>query len=250
MTNTLITWACGHLCSASAEPCMSHKDIIDSATDDFWFLSQSADSDLNNIATEDHVACQTNCPMCQEPVGVSFWRNRAVEAINTLRYLHAGSKQMCLETGAKYWALDFSQIAKYAHHPKCALAHKQFWISKVPRCQDPLFARIDDILVLCARAEAILKTSKSHWEVKQAFVHINTARAHVGRIIGPFDDLLDGVELMAKVKSRRTESKYCSDGLPSKELMVKVPKAMDWFDRMEDWRDDAMQMMRDVLSAR
>jgi hypothetical protein len=250
MRNTLITWACGHFCSASAEACMSQKDIIDSATEDFWFLSQSADSDLNNSATEDHVACQTNCPKCQEPVSVSFWRNRAVEAIYTLRWLHCGSQQMYLETGAKYLALDFSQKAKYADHPKCAPAHQQFWISKTPRSEDPLFTRIDDILVLCERAEAILKTSMSHWEVKQAFVHINTARAHVGRIIGPFDDLLDGVELMAKVRSRKTENKFCSDGLPSRELMVTVPKAMDWFDRMEDWRDDAMQMMRDVLCAR
>jgi hypothetical protein len=113
-----------------------------------------------------------------------------------------------------------------------------------------LFAPIDEILRLCDQADAILKTSKTHWEVKQAFVHINTARAHVGRIIGPFDELLDGVEMMAKVKSRKKESKYCSDGLPSRELMVTVPKAMDWFDRMEDWRDDAMQAVRDNLSAR
>ena len=248
MTNTLVTWTCGHFCAPSSEACMSQKDIIDSATEDFWFLSQNADNDLANIATENHVACQKDCPKCQEPVSVSFWRNRAVEAINTLRYLHHGSKQMYLETGGKYWALDFSQKAKYAHHPKCAPAHDQFWISKTLRRDDPLFGPMDDILVLCDRAESILKTSRSHWEVKQAFVHINTARAHVGRMIGPFGDLLDGIELMAKAKSRSTESKFCNDGLPSREALVSVPKAMSWFNRMDDWRDEAMATTRDVLS--
>ena len=224
--------------------------MIQGATDDFWFLSDTADDDLANVATDRHVASWENCPKCQEPTSVSFWRVRANEGVSVLRYLYSGMKQMYLGIGAQYYELDFSQKAKFAHDDRCAAAHEQFWISKTLRRKDPLFTRIDDILVLCERAEAILKTSKSHWEVKQAFVHINTARAHVGRIIGPFDDLLDGVEMMAKMKSRKKESKYCSDGLPSRELMVTVPKAMDWFDRMEDWRDDAMQAVRDNLYAR
>ena len=249
MANTLITWACGHFCCGTSKACMSKKDIIDSATEDFWFLSQTADNDLANIATENHVACQKDCPKCQEPVSVSFWRNRAVEAINTLRYLQAGSKQMYLDTGAKYWALDFSQKAKFASDSTCAPAHHQFWISKTLRRDDPLFTPIDDILVLCDRAESILKTSQSHWEVKQAFVHINTARAHVGRMIGPLGALLDGIELMADAKSRSTENKTTDDGLPSREAMVSIPKAMAWFQRMEDWRDDAMQTTHNVLTA-
>jgi hypothetical protein len=250
MINTLITWVCGHFVVASSEPCLSTKDIIDSATEDFWFLSQNADSDLSNIATEHHVACQQNCPKCQEPVSVSFWRNRAIESINTLRYLRSGSKQMYLETGAKYWALDFSQKAKFAHDARCAPAHNQYWITKTPRHQDPLFQPIDDILRLCNQAEAILKTSKTHWEVKQALVHINNARALVGRMIGPLGDLLDGVELMATAKSRSAENKWRhDDGLPSREAMTSIPKAMAWFQRMEDWRDDAMATTTRILSA-
>jgi hypothetical protein len=228
---------------------MSNEDIIDSATEDFWYLATNADSDLANIATDHHVACQKNCPKCQEPVGVSIWRDRAIQDINTLRYLQAGGKQMYLETGAKYWALDFSQKAKYAHHAKCAPAHEQFWISKALRCDDPLFIPIDAILHLCDQAEAILKTSKTHWEVKQAYVHINTARAHVGRMIGPCGDLLDGVELMAKARSKSTETKYRHDGLPSRETIVSIPKAMNWFQRMEDWRDEAMAITTEFLTA-
>jgi len=229
---------------------MSTRDIIDSATEDFWHLSESADNYLANIETNLHVACQKHCPKCQEPVSVSFWRNRTISAINTLRYLQAGSKQMYLETGAKYCALDFSQKAKYAHDTRCAPAHDQFWFSKTPRHEDPFFAPMNQILRLCDRAEGILKTSKTHWEVKQAFVLINNARANVGRVIGPLSALLDGVELMAGAKNRRAEGKYTDDGLPSRESIVSIPKAMTWFQRMEDWRDDAMNITHEVLTAR
>ena len=228
---------------------MSKKDIIQSATDDYWFLSQTAEDDLANVATDRHVSSQKNCPRCQEPVGVSFWRTRAKEGVSKLRLLQAGSKQMYLETGAQYWALDFSQKAKYAHEATCALAHEQFWISTTPRSEDPLFAPIDEILRLCDQADAILKTSKTHWEVKQAFVQINNARAHVGSIIGPLGSLLDGVELMATAKSRSSENKVSDEGLPSRETMVCITKAMSWFRRMEDWEDDAMDVTREKLSA-
>jgi hypothetical protein len=112
-----------------------------------------------------------------------------------------------------------------------------------------LFGPLDDILRLCDQAEAILKTSKTHWEVKQAFFHINTARANVGRMIGPLGDLLDGVELMAKARSRSRDNRVRHDDLPSREAMVSIPKSMAWFQRMEDWQDEAMQTTRDVLSA-
>jgi hypothetical protein len=229
---------------------MSDKDIIDSATEDYWYLAATnCDDDLANVDTTHHVVCQQNCPKDQEPVGVSIWRNRAIQDINTLRYLHAGSKQMYLETGARYFALDFSQKARYAHHPQCAPAHEQFWISNTLRSDDPLFAPLDNILRLCDQAEAILKTSKTHWEVKQAFVHINTARANVGRMIGPLGDLLDGIELMAKARSKSRDNKIRHDDLPSREAMVSIPKAMAWFERMEDWRDKAMEITREVFGA-
>jgi hypothetical protein len=250
MTNTLITWACGHFCIlANTTACMSDKDIIDSATEDFWYLATNCDNDLANEIIKEHVICQKNCPKCQEPVGVSIWRNRAIQDINTLRYLHAGSKEMYLETGARYFALDFSQKARYAHHPQCAPAHEQFWISNTLRSDDPLLAPLDDILRLCDQAEAILKTSKTHWEVKQAFVHINTARANVGLMIGSLGYLLDGVELMATARSRSRDKKIRHDDLPSREAMVSIPKAMAWFERMEDWRDKAMEITRDVFGA-
>lgn len=250
MTDTLITWACGHFCLTSSTPCMSNKDIVDSATEDFWYLATNADNDLSNEPIENHIVCQKNCPKCQEPVGVSIWRDRAIQDIKTLRFLQAGSKQMYLETGARYWGIDFSQKAKYADHIQCAPAHQQFWILRTLRRNDPFFAPMDDILLLCNQAEAILKTSETHWEVKQAFVHINTARAHVGRMIGPLGDLLDGIELMATAKSRSRENKLCRDGLPSREAMVSLPKAMAWFDRMDDWRDDAMATTAEILTAR
>lgn len=228
---------------------MSDKDNIDSATEDFWYLATNCDNDLANEIIKEHVICQKNCPKCQEPVGVSIWRNRAIQDINTLRYLHAGSKEMYLETGARYFALDFSQKAKYAHHPQCAPAHEQFWISSTLRSNDPLLVPLDDILRLCDQAEAILKTSKTDWEVKQAFVHINTARANVGSMIGPLGDLLDGVELMAKARSRSRDNKIRHDDLPSREAMVSIPKAMAWFERMDDWRDEAMETTRNVFGA-
>ena len=112
-----------------------------------------------------------------------------------------------------------------------------------------MFAPIDEILRLCDQADAILKTSRTHWEVKQAFVHINNARAHVGSIIGPLGSLLDGVELMATARSRSSENKVSDEGLPSRETMVSIPKAMNWFCRMEDWEDDAMDVTREKLSA-
>jgi hypothetical protein len=206
MPNTLITWACGHFCAAHST-LMSRREVIEAATNDYWFLCDTADDDLANVATDRHVACQKNCPNCQEPIGVSFWRARANEGVRVLRHLHAGSKQMYLETGAQYWGLDFSQKAKHAYDPICASAHEQFWISKTPRLEDPFFAPIDDVLRLSDQADSILKTSKTYWEVKQAFVHINNARAQVGRIIKPLGDLLDGVELVATAQSRSRENK-------------------------------------------
>jgi hypothetical protein len=141
MTNTLITWACGHFCIvASTTACMSDKDIIERATEDFWYLATNCDNHLANVDTTHHLVCQKNCGKCQEPVGASVWRNRAIQGINTLRYLHGGSKQMYLETGARYLALDFSQKARYAHHAKCAPAHEQFWISNTLRSDDPCLA--------------------------------------------------------------------------------------------------------------
>jgi hypothetical protein len=136
MTNTLITWACGHFCAGQSTLCMSRKDIIEAATNDYWFLLDTAEEDLANIATDRHVPSSKTCPNCQEPVGVSIWRTRANEAVRVLRHLHAGSKQMYLETGAQYWGLDFSQKAKHANDPRCAAAHEQFWISKTRRLED------------------------------------------------------------------------------------------------------------------
>jgi hypothetical protein len=105
------------------------------------------------------------------------------------------------------------------------------------------------MLRLCDQADSILKTSKTHWEVKQAFVHVDNARALVGQIITPLGGLLDGVELTSAAQSKSRENKAREDGLPSREALVSIPKAMSWFNRLEDWGDDAMDVTREVLGA-
>lgn len=224
--------------------------MIEIATDDYWFLADTADDDLANVATDRHIASWERCPKCQEPTSVSFWRVRANEGVSVLRYLYSGMKQMYLGIGAQYYELDFSQKARFAHDERCAAAHEQFWISKTPRSQDPFFAPIENILFLSSEAESILITSKTHADIKKAFVHINNARAEVGRLIDPLGDLMSGVELMFEAKSRRRENAVDSDGLMSREAMVSIPKALSWFARMEDWSDDAIEATREALSAR
>jgi hypothetical protein len=68
-------------------------------------------------------------------------------------------------------------------------------------------------------------------------------------MIGPLGDLLDGVELIASARSKSRDNKMRHDDLPSREAMVSIPKAMAWFERMEDWRDKAMEITRDVFGA-
>jgi hypothetical protein len=194
------------------------------------------------MATDQHIASCKNCPKCQEPVSVSFWRARANEAIRDLRdNIYAGMKRNYLENGALYVTLDFSQKAKYAHDDRCAVAHQQFWISKTPRHQDPYFAPMENILYLCDQADLILKDSKTHADVKEAFVHVNNARAEVGRLIAPLDDLMSGVRLISEVGSRYKDFEYDTETeLMSRESMISGLKGPSWFNRMEDWRDEAI----------
>jgi hypothetical protein len=84
MTTTLTTWACGHFCIRHSTSYQSEKTALQAACDDFWFLADTADEDLSDMATDQHIASGENCPKCQEPVSVSFWRTRANEAV---RYL-------------------------------------------------------------------------------------------------------------------------------------------------------------------
>lgn len=250
MTNTLITWACGHFCIRQSTSYESGKQVMEGATDDFWFLVDTADEDLSNVATDRHISSRKHCPKCQEPTGVGLWRLRAIESICVLRHLNDGSKLMYLETGAQYWKLDFSQKAKYTHHPECAPAHDQFWVSKTPRHQDPFFAPMEGVRRLCDQADPLVKAGKTHEDVKQAFVHINNARALIGSIIAPLGDLLSGIELMSEAKSRHKENAVGHDGLMSREAMVSIPKAMSWLHRMEDWEDEAMAATQEALSTR
>jgi hypothetical protein len=242
MTTTLITWARGHFCIRHSTSYQSKKTTLQAACDDFWFLSDTADEDLSDMATDQHIASGENCPKFQEPVSVSFWRVRANEAISDLRdTIYAGIKRIYLETGARYVTLDFSQKARYAHDDRCALAHQQFWISKTPRHQDPFFAPLENILSLCDQADLILKDSKTHADVKKAFVHVNSARAEVGRLIAPLDDLMSGVRLISEVASRYKDFDYNKKTeLMSRESMVSSLKGPSWFNRMEDWRDEAI----------
>lgn len=238
---TLITWACGHFCTKRTPAYASEKSFLAAVAEDFWFLVDSADEDLANVATERHLACNEDCPKCQEPVSVKYWQVRAQSGIDNLNILRSGMKEIYLGLGGKYYQLDFSQKAKFAHDDSCTLAHQQFWISKVARSKDVFFTPIEQILRLCNEADLALQSSKTHADVRKAFVHINNARAEVGRIINPLDELMSGVELMGEAESRERDNLGCQDGLMSREAMVSIAKASNWFARMEDWRDAAME---------
>lgn len=176
MSITLITWACGHFCTKWTPAYASDKSFLAAVAQDFWFLADSADEDLANVATECHLACDDNCPKCQEPVSVSFGQVRAQSGIDNLNILHSGMKEIYLGLGAKYYQLDFSQKAKFAHDGRCALAHKQFWISKVVRSKDDFFVPMMKIARLGEEADRATQSSKTHADVKKAFVHINIDR--------------------------------------------------------------------------
>jgi hypothetical protein len=113
--------------------------------------------------------------------------------------------------------------------------------TKTPRHQDSFFAPMENILYLCDQADLILKDSKTHADVKKAFVHINNARAEVGCLIAPLDDLMSGVKLISEVGSRYKDFDYDKKTeLMSRESMVSGSKGLSWFNRMEDWRDEAI----------
>lgn len=215
--------------------------IASALEDDFWFFERTAADDLANVPTNRHVESTELCLRCQEPMSLSVWKARAQKDIDEMRHLRAGSKTMYLETAAKYYQLDFSQKARYSNDERCALTHEQFWISKTPRSEDPFFAPIDSILQLCGQAQQALNTSKTPEDVKEAFGHINKARAELGSIIAPLDLLLTGVELMFEAKSKHRDNSFDSNGLASVEGRISIPKALDYFARMEDWGDEAME---------
>jgi hypothetical protein len=100
---------------------------------------------------------------------------------------------------------------------------------------------MENILHLCDQADLILKDSKTHADVKEVFVHVNNARAEVGRLIAPLDDLMSGVRLISEVGSRYKDFEHDTETeLMSRESMVSGLKGPSWFNRIEDWRNEAI----------
>lgn len=249
MASTLITWSCGHFCVRHSTGSGSPSALIEAATEDFWFLAKTANDDLANISTTRHITSSGYCPKCQEPVGAGMWKLRAHEGIEQLLYLYDSCKMMYLEAAAKYCMLDFSQKARYANDARCSAAHEQFWISTTPRHLDPLFAPMENIVALCDEANTILLDSKTRADVICAFKHINKARALVGRLMDPLDGILTGVELISAAKNKRSETNTGGeDELLSREAMVSAPKTLNFFARMEDWEEDAVDAVREALA--
>ena len=143
--------------------------------------------------------------------------------------------------------LDFSQKARHANDPRCASAHEQFWLSKTPRHLDPLFDPLRKIVEYCEDANATLQKSRNRADVICAFEKINKARAKVGRLMRPLDEILTGIELMSAAKSKRRENQVDGDELPSSEAMVSVPKTIGYLVRMGDWEDAALDAIRQAM---
>lgn len=219
----------------------SDESLLATAIEDYWFLADSANDDLANVATDRHLTCNDHCPKCQDPTSVTFCKFRAQCDISTLRNFRTGAKDMYLDLGARYHQLDFSQKAKFAHDDRCALAHQQFWISQITRSSDPFFAPMENVKRLCKEAGKLIRDSKTHADIKGAFALINEARADAGRTIKLSEELMSGVELMVGAKSKHRENKILHDGLLSREAMISLPKAMQWFERREDWQEKAME---------
>jgi hypothetical protein len=242
MTTTLFTWVCGHFCFAEFPSYQPEKALLQAVRENFWFLADRAHEDLSEVVNNHHFASCENCPKCQEPVSVSFWRVRADEGIRDLRNIHACMKRMYLAYGGQHATLDFSQKARYAHDDRCAAVHEQFWISKTPRHQDQWFAPMEEILYLCDQADLLLKDSKTHADVKAVFVHVNNARAKVGSLVAPLEDLQSGVRSISEVGSRDIDIEQGKKRtkLKDRENMLSGFKELSWFNRMEDWRDEAV----------
>jgi len=247
---TLTTWSCGHFVQQKSPRYRTEAEFFAVVTQDYWILRESADHDLANIATEHHVASPGACPKCrQEPTTAGVWHQRANGDIAILRNLHEGCRACYVEIGANYHHLDFSQKARFAYDDMCATAHAQFWISKVPRALDPFFFPVTNISRLYDEAQHLIDTSddKSHEDIQAAFVSINKACAELGRIMTSLNDVIYAVHLMFEAPDRGKGDAGWHDGLLSRESMICIPKAMAWLARMDDWQEDAVGALRDLL---
>jgi hypothetical protein len=247
---TLITWSCGHFVQQKTPTYRTEEEFLAAVTEDYWILCEHAEHDLANVATEHHIAFPDFCPKCeQEPANANLWLGRAVKDIVELRALHEGCRACYVEIGANYHNLDFSQKARFAYNDKCAAAHDQFWISRVPRRLDPFFAPVTNISRLCDEAQHLLDISDydSQEDVSAAFVLVNKARAELGAIITSLNNIIYGVHLMPEVPDRGKGDCGWHSGLFSRESMVCIPKAMAWLQRMDDWHDDAANALRKLL---
>lgn len=243
----LITWACGHFVMKPSPIGRSSDALIVSAIKGFWFLRENAEEDFANAPTNRYITSKANCPSCQEPVGVDFWRARAQHDIDLLFYYHECFKNMYLETAVKYHMLDFSQKVHFANDGRCASAHEQFWISKTPRTQDPFFFSAMDVVLLCYYAQQIMDTAYTTEDVKKAFVHLNKARAELSSMVMPLDDLQSAVELMSTAQNKDRDGEVDRNGIKSRELVISLRKGMDFCGRMGDWRDQAMNTSSRML---
>jgi hypothetical protein len=247
---TLITWSCGHFVQQKTPTYRTEEEFLEAVTEDYWILCRSADHDLANVATEHHLASPDFCPQCKQEVpNAHFWHQRATNDIAILRNLHEGCRACYVETGANYHHLDFSQKTRFAYNYKCATAHDQFWISRVPRRLDPFFAPVTNISHLCDEAQHILNTSDpdSQEDVRAAFDPINKARAELGAIITSLNDVVFAVQLMSEAPDKGKGDSGWHSGMLSRESMICIPKAMAWLERMDDWQEDAVIAFRKLL---
>lgn len=156
--HNLITFACGHfVLLPSSSPDLLSPALRSSAIEDLWYLSDSAETDLGQTATDRHVKSSEPCTNCADTVEYpSMQRMRALKDVRMLRRLYTECKLNYLTSAGRYQLLDFSQKVKFVRDERCALAHTQAWIERRVRSEDPFFASFDDFLILIDEAQALL----------------------------------------------------------------------------------------------
>jgi len=233
----LCTWTCGHFVILQAAACLPTSVLQHDATEGFWFLSDTAEEELANTATERHVAFTEPCDNCaatQERASVQRWR--AQEDIRSLESLYISCKLSYLTSAGRYQLLDFSQKARHANDAACKSAHKQFWISSTSRGEDGFFTPWDMLAELAIEAQDLLDSGA---DLAEVFASINEARAALGKVIKVVNELADAVDLMAQAPDRGTHSSKDASGLRTREHMANNLSSEAFWMRMEDWLKDA-----------
>lgn len=97
-------------------------------------------------------------------------------------------------------------------------------------------------LDLCNKARSLFEATKTEEAIKEAFEAINEARARVVKMVMPLDNLVTAIELMATAPIKFRNSTLDRPWMMSSEYMISVPKAISFWQRLEDWQDEAKEI--------